>query len=661
MEFNREPDGGLAPLPEKNIDTGMGFERTLAVLEGVNSDYETGLFVPIIKSIEEIAGVPLSEDNNVSFQVIADHVRCLIFAITDGVLPSNEGRGYVLRRILRRAVRHGRLLGLHTPFLHRLVDAVVDLMADGYKELGERRETVEAVIGSEEELFFRTLDRGLEEFDRVAKRLIEDGKTILPGDEAFKLHDTYGFPLDLTRIMAEERGLAVDRHGFENAMEAQRERAKRGAKVQAAMNGTDAEDWTFFREEHDTIFTGYENLLQPEMRMIKYRQGNGGIMLVFDRTPFYGEAGGQVGDTGFIEGRDATIRVDDVLRSGGQFIHIGEIERGRIEDIEYTGRVDEERRRRIMANHTATHLLHYALREVVGTHAAQAGSMVAAERLRFDFNHYQPLTDKQIERLEDLVNSAVLSNIEVQVAEVSMEEAKAKGATMLFDEKYGDRVRVVQIGDLSTELCGGTHTARTGDIGLFRIIREGSISSGIRRIEAVTRFDSYNLQKQNEKILEELAGIVGSDGDGLAARVRALKDELAVLKRELKRERQRDVENKFDPQKDFVQIDGCQFAHMELAGSSPDEMRRVSDQIRTGPGSKVVVITGVKDGKVHVVLSASEEAVQSGIHAGRLLGSALAALGGKGGGRPHMAQGGGVGEDDIAKLVSEVREKLKQC
>jgi alanyl-tRNA synthetase len=658
MEFNRQEDGAYVPLPAKHVDTGMGLERTLAVLQSVDSDYETDLFIPILEAIGAIAGVAPSDENTVSFQVIADHIRCLVFAIADGAIPSNEGRGYVLRRILRRAVRHGRLLGLTGPFLYRLADRVIDLMQDAYRDLDDRRETVEKVIGSEEELFFRTLDRGIEEFNRIATRLTDEGHRVLPGDEAFRLHDTFGFPLDLTGIMAEERGLSLDTEGFEREMEAQRERAKQSARFQTAAEDEGAE-WIVLNDPVETTFTGYETLVQEDMRLIKYRITAGNVAMVFDRTPFYGEAGGQVGDTGTITGVGVRILIDDVKKEGDTTLHIGKIEEGTPADIPYTGSVDRRRRKRIMANHTATHLLQHALRQVVGSHAAQAGSLVAPDRLRFDFNHYHPLSDEEIDRIERLVNEAVLDNAPVEVLEdVPIDEARAMGAMMLFDEKYGERVRMVQIGDLSRELCGGTHAERTGDVGLFKILREGSVSSGIRRIEAVTNIDAYELQKRQESILREVSELVGSGSEELAARVAAMQDEVGTLKRKLKQERKREVRKVFDPKRDTVAVGDFQLARIDLRQSPPDEMRELSDRIRASGGAIVALIISVRDGRVTLVLSASDDAVQRGVNAGELLHRAIAGSGGRGGGRPHLAQGGGISVRDIPDLMKELEKEL---
>jgi alanyl-tRNA synthetase len=660
MEFNRKGDGSLEPLPDKNVDTGLGLERTIAVLRGVQSDYQTDLFIPIMEDLGDIAGVRPEKDNLVSFQVIADHIRCLVFAVTDGAIPSNEGRGYVIRRVLRRAVRHGRLLGLSGPFLYRLADSVIDLMKEYYPELGERRETVEKVIGNEEELFFRTLDRGLDEFDRTTRRLLGEGSTIFPGEDAFKLHDTYGFPLDLTGVMAKERGLTVDMEGFDREMELQRERAKQGAKFQATVSEGDRGGWVVLRDDVKTTFTGYHSLVRGDMQLVRYRREGSQVFLVFDTTPFYGETGGQVGDTGFIEGEGVRVRIDDVKRSGEFFVHVGTLEQGDLRDIPYTGSVDGARRRRIMANHTATHLLHYALRKVIGTHALQAGSLVSPERLRFDFNHYNPLSEEELDRIEKLVNDAVLDNINVQVHEdITLEAAKRMGATMLFDEKYGERVRVVQIDDLSRELCGGTHAHRTGDVGLFKILHEGSISAGVRRIEAVTNVDAYRYQKQNDAILKELAALINTESEKLPDKVRALQEEIGELKKKFRQERKRGIAQVFDASRDMEDAGRFRLAHVALKSASQDEMRDLSDRIRARGGLVVAIVSAVKDGKLSIVLAVSDDAVREGVHAGKLLQKSLAPFGGKGGGRPNLAQGGGVREGEIGRLLKNIRNELK--
>jgi alanyl-tRNA synthetase len=644
MEFNRQADGRLVPLPQRNVDTGMGLERAAAILQGVTSNYDTDLFVPIMEELEAISGVSFrGGDHLVSFRVVADHIRALAFAVADGAAPSNEGRGYVLRRILRRAVRHGRLLGLGEPFLHRLVGVLARIMGEQYRELLEKRAAVERVILGEEELFLRTLDRGIEEFGRAARRLKERGQSVFPGEEAFLLHDTYGFPLDLTEVMAAEEGLTVDRGGFEREMNSQRERAQTASRFQLDV---DQGEWISLGVERGkTVFAGYGATELAGMRLVKYKPLGGQLLLVFDRTPFYGEQGGQAGDTGTIEGNGTRIRVSDAKKTGDLIVHFGVLEAGELKDVEYRGTVDAARRRKIMANHTATHLLHYALRETLGSHVTQAGSLVLPDKLRFDFNHYGPLSNDQLAQVESLVNGAVLQNLPVNVfADIPIGEAKAMGAMALFGEKYGKRVRVVRVDAVSAELCGGTHVERTGDIGFFKVVKESSISAGVRRIEAVTNVEALALVKTNEALLEEAAGLLKTGYEGVPERIRGLQERIQTLEKQLKSDRRRGAGDVFEPSRDVRKAGKFNAALLKLTGHQPDEMREMTDKVKSKLAMGVVLAVSRQAGeggeeKVSVVLAASEDAVAAGVRCGALLQEILAGFGGRGGGRPHLAQG----------------------
>ncbi|MFW6181386.1 MAG: alanine--tRNA ligase [Spirochaetota bacterium] len=662
MEFNRQDDGTLVPLPARHVDTGMGLERTLAVLQGTGSNYQTDLFTPIMEEIRAITGAD-PEAGLMSFRVIADHIRALAFTIADGALPSNEGRGYVIRRILRRAVRHGRLLGMTEPFLYRLTGPLYRVMQPAYPELEERRRVIETVIRSEEELFLRTLDTGLEEFNQAARRARSRGEGVISGREAFVLHDTYGFPIDLTSLLAAEQGLRVDQEGFELAMEEQRERARREASFRGGPALGSEEDWTVLGEDEPTVFEGYERLTLPGMRLLRYREENGEMYLVFDRTPFYAESGGQVADTGVIEGEGARIRVRDVRRAGDRFVHVGALESGGLPgsgEHAFTGRVDRERRWDIMANHTATHLLHHALREVLGEQAQQAGSLVAPDRLRFDFNHYQPLTGEQLDRVQDLVNRAVLDNRRVIVSrDVELEKAREMGATALFGEKYGATVRVVQVEGLNTELCGGTHVSVTGEIGLFMVLRESSVSAGVRRVEAVTRHSSYRLVKRREALLQELADLAGADPESLPQRVRQLQDTVRDLQKKLKQERKR-VSGAGATGQHMVDAGPFKAGVVQLEDLGAEEMRELADSTRARVPDGVLLMVSEADGKTTVLLAAGEQAVKQGVHAGKLLGEVLGELGGKGGGRPHLAQGGGIEAGDARRAFDLLRRLLQE-
>ena len=640
MEFNRQPDGKLLRLPARHVDTGMGLERAAAVLQGVTSNYETDLFVPVMEKLGEISGVsPKSPEHLISLKVVSDHIRALVFAVTDGAVPSNEGRGYVLRRILRRAVRHGRLLGLRKPFLHLLVGTLVDVMGGQYRDLSERKTNVERVIFNEEELFLRTLDRGIEEFGKAARRLREAGKRSFPGEEAFLLHDTYGFPLDLTELMAAEEGLDVDRRGFEREMKAQRTRAKESSKFQL---GADQGEWVALGEEVKTLFTGYGSEELPGMRLVKYRPDGDRFLLVFDKTPFYGESGGQAGDTGLLEGERTRIRVVDVKRTGDLVVHVGVLEAGEVKDLPYRGTVETPRRRMIQANHTATHLLHYALRKVLGSHVRQAGSLVLPDRLRFDFNHYSPLSPGELGEVERLVNEAVFANHPVSVLEdLSMEDAKSMGAMALFGEKYGKKVRVIKVDDLSAELCGGTHVRMTGDIGLFKLVKESGISAGVRRVEAITNVAAFELVAKREALLEEASALLKTGCDGVPEKIRGIQEKLQSLEKQLKSDRRKSAHEAFEPSRDVVRAGKYGAVLLKLDGLGTDEMREVADKVKPSLTMGVVLAVSVQGDKAAYVLTATDDAVASGVHCGTLLQKALAGAGGRGGGKPHLAQGAG--------------------
>jgi len=640
MEFNRQPDGKLLRLPARHVDTGMGLERAAAVLQGVTSNYETDLFVPVMEKLGEISGVsPKSPEHLISLKVVSDHIRALVFAVTDGAVPSNEGRGYVLRRILRRAVRHGRLLGLRKPFLHLLVGTLVDVMGGQYRDLSERKTNVERVIFNEEELFLRTLDRGIEEFGKAARRLREAGKRSFPGEEAFLLHDTYGFALDLTELMAAEEGLDVDRIGFEREMKAQRTRAKESSKFQL---GADQGEWVALGEEVKTLFTGYGSEELPGMRLVKYRPDGDRFLLVFDKTPFYGESGGQAGDTGLLEGERTRIRVVDVKRTGDLVVHVGVLEAGEVKDLPYRGTVETPRRRMIQANHTATHLLHYALRKVLGSHVRQAGSLVLPDRLRFDFNHYSPLSPGELGEVERLVNEAVFANHPVSVLEdLSMEDAKSMGAMALFGEKYGKKVRVIKVDDLSAELCGGTHVRMTGDIGLFKLVKESGISAGVRRVEAITNVAAFELVAKREALLEEASALLKTGCDGVPEKIRGIQEKLQSLEKQLKSDRRKSAHEAFEPSRDVVRAGKYGAVLLKLDGLGTDEMREVADKVKPSLTMGVVLAVSVQGDKAAYVLTATDDAVASGVHCGTLLQKALAVAGGRGGGKPHLAQGAG--------------------
>ena len=659
MEYNRLEDGTLENLPAKNIDTGMGLERATAVLQGVKSNYETDLFIPIIRRIEEITSVKMDKKNQVSFQVIADHIRALSFAIADGVLPSNEGRGYVIRRILRRAVRHGRLLGMDEAFLYRIVDSVVEIMGNPYPELREAYNHVKNVIYNEEELFLKTLDRGLDEFNRTVKDIKNKGGKVFPGKGAFILHDTYGFPLDLTRIMAEEEGLILDESGFYKEMDNQRARSQKQTKFKANF---DKEQWIEFKNSDKTVFTGYDTLVQDGMRIVRYKKRDDTYYIIFDVTPFYAESGGQVGDRGVIESKSAKLEVIDVKKMSEYFVHLCKLIEGDIRNVTYTGRVDEQRRRRTMANHTATHLLHYALRNIVDRSIVQAGSLVAPDRLRFDFNHYGPVPEEKLEAIENLVNEIILKNLQINVyCDVPIEEAKRMGAVALFGEKYGEKVRVVEVEGISREFCGGTHVRRTGDIGPFKILKESSVATGIRRIEAITNIDALKFFKNLEMILKRASNLLKSGYENIPDKIQQLEERIAKLENELKKSRKRSFVDEIEKSVEKTKAGDYEIVHLSISDSSADEMREISDKIKNSLNKGVVLITSSKKGSdiSSVLLAANEKAVMDGVHAGNLLREILKECGGKGGGRPHLAQGGGCKKTEIGRVINLLKKKLE--
>jgi alanyl-tRNA synthetase len=639
MKYNKDENGNLSDLPAKGIDTGMSLERLTAIMQGVDSNYDTDLFMPIIKEIENAASLSYRKsDRQESFRVIADHVRALSFAITDGAVPSNEGQGYVVRRILRRAARHGRLLGLHKPFLYQLSSVVVDLMEDVYPELNARKEHVALVIKSEEERFEETLDSGLELFEKEAEKVIKRGGKIIPGEVVFKLHDTYGFPLDLTQVMAQEKGLSIDLQGFESLLEEQRERSRSFIKTitsEAVIIGK-------------SNFVGYEKV-EEEAKVISSPNEN---MLILDHTPFYAESGGQVGDSGIIYTDNFEFQVDDTKKEGDAIIHIGKVTRGKIEDVlnkKVFAKVDIERRNSIKRNHTATHLLHKALREILGEHVHQAGSLVAPDRLRFDFTHFKALDDAEIEKVEYLVNQRIWENRPVKSEQVPFEEAKKLGAMALFGEKYGDVVRMIEVEGYSRELCGGTHVNATGEIGLFRIISETGIAAGMRRIEAVTGESAYQLVKKQKELLDNLAFLLKTTEENLPERVETLIKNNKQLEKKIKEAQKASAKSKVEELlESCVDLDGIKVIAHQMEAESRDDLLKLADTMREKLKSTVGVLAGVIDEKIMFVAVVTDDLIKSrGIKAGDVVKQISQLVGGTGGGKPHLAQGGG---KDLAKL-----------
>ncbi len=641
MQSNRDEKGSLSDLPAKVVDTGMGMERLTAIMQNVDSNYETDLFRPLFKEIEKVSLLSYKDsDRRESFRVIADHIRALSFAIADGAIPSNEGQGYVVRRILRRAARHGRLLGLHKPFMYQLSSVVVDLMGKIYPELEAKKEHVALVIKSEEERFEETLDLGLDLFEKVTERVRNEGGNAIPGKEVFQLYDTYGFPLDLTQVMAQEKGLSVDLPGFEKLLEGQRERSRTattGASIPVTVEC-----------QHKSEFVGYEKLEEGG----KVLEPSNEKMLILDHTPFYAEAGGQVGDTGVIHSDNFEFRVENTRKEGDAIFHLGRITKGKIQDVlnkNVVARVDIDRRNSIRRNHTATHLLHKALRETLGEHVNQSGSLVAPDRLRFDFTHFRALDQAELDKVEYLVNRKIWDNCLVRCAELPIEEAKKLGATALFGEKYEDIVRMVEVEEYSRELCGGTHVNATGEIGLFKIISETGIAAGMRRIEAVTGEGAYQFVKKQKELLDGLAFILKTAEENLKDRAETLIKTNKQLEKKVKEAQKQSAKSRIENLvESCADVHGIKVIAHQVEAETRDDLLELADTIREKLKSTVGVLAGIIDEKIAFVAVVTDDLIKSrGIKAGDVIKEVTRLVGGTGGGRPHLAQGGG---KDLGKL-----------
>ncbi|MBX3700835.1 MAG: alanine--tRNA ligase [Dokdonella sp.] len=642
MQFDRAADGTLAPLPAPCVDTGMGLERLAAVLQHVHSNYEIDLFQQLIA---EAARLTATRDlENKSLRVIADHIRACAFLLVDGVLPSNEGRGYVLRRIIRRALRHGWMLGQKQPFFHAMVPTLVAVMGDAYPELPARRELVERALKAEEERFGETLEQGMKVFEEVAVRA---GGTI-PGEAAFRLYDTYGFPVDLTADIARERGLAVDMAGFEAAMEQQRERARAASHFDSKVT-LPAELASVLAP---TRFLGYEALsangaivraIVREGRAVETLHDGEQAVVILDRTPFYAESGGQVGDTGVLANAEGRFEVADTVKLGGVFhAHLGRWHGAPLPTgAQLDAQVDAARRQAIVLNHSATHLLHAALRQELGTHVQQKGSLVAADRLRFDFAHFQPITAAELRRIEELVNSEVRRNVVAEVREMAYQDALDFGAMALFGEKYGDEVRVLKMGQFSTELCGGTHVGRTGDIGLFKIVSEGGVAAGVRRIEAVTGAAALAHVAAEEARLEALAELLSGSGDEVVDKLRQLFERQKRLERELESFKAKAASSATQDLAAAAQrIGAVAVVAARVDGLDVKALREGVDQLKNRLGDCVVLLAAGADGKASLIAGVHGAALAR-VKAGDVVAHVARQIDGKGGGRPDLAQGGG--------------------
>jgi len=659
-QYDRDASGNLKPIPHPSVDTGMGLERITAVMQDVHNNYEIELFEKIIHSIKELAGK--TDLDVISSQVVADHIRSCSFLIADGVIPSNEGRGYVLRRIIRRAIRHGNKLGFSEPFFYQLVDVLEQVMGKAYPELAQSRSNIERVLSAEEDRFAETLEQGLKVLDEVISKIDSD---VIQGEDVFRLYDTYGFPVDLTADIARERNLKVDMDGFNKAMAEQRKRARAASKFDVGVS-VDTDDSLV------SEFTGYERLKQKTTIIALYQDGRnvkslkqgdvGGVILL--ETPLYAQSGGQVGDKGELFTDDVFFEIEDTKKQGQSHIHLGVLRTGllRVGDV-VRASVDQKRRIDIMRNHSATHLLHTALRNILGDHVLQKGSLVADDRLRFDFSHNEPLSKQQVQEIERLVNSQILKNEETEVQVMSLDRAKASGAMSLFGEKYDDTVRVLNIGgDFSCELCGGTHVERAGDIGFFKIVSESGTASGVRRIEAVTGVGALNWIENAEVKLQRIAEILKTDIESVDSKLSVQIDKTRKLEKELEQLKGKMASSAgSDMASDAESIEGINIIAKSLEGIDPKTLRDTVDQLKNKLGTAAVILATVNDSKVSLVAGVTQDATDR-IKAGDLVNHVAQQVGGKGGGRPDMAQAGGndpSGLEDALKNVPDwVRSQI---
>jgi len=669
-QFNHNPDGSYTPLPKKNIDTGMGLERMASVIQEVETNFDTDLFLPIIQTTANHAGITYREnpDQDVALKVIADHIRTIVFAIGDGALPSNEGRGYIIRRLLRRAVRYGKTIGIEKPFLYRLTGVVGEIMQGYYPEVLDKKEFIEKVIKTEEERFHETLSEGLTILEQIVKMTKERGKTEIAGEDAFKLYDTYGFPLDLTEDYAQENGLTVDQQGFEQKMKEQRERARAARQdvdsmqVQGGILG-DIKDKSEFVGYTQLKVNGKITYIIDQDQLLDFVTEGKKVQVLLDKTPFYAESGGQIADHGTIQGNNGELMeiIDVVKAPNGQHLHQVEVKKGTFKvGDQVTAEVDRTNRSDIIKNHTATHLLHRALKDVLGEHVNQAGSLVASDRLRFDFSHFHAVSDEELAEIEERVNQKIWANLPVDTMIKSLQEAKKMGAMALFGEKYGDVVRVVQVGDYSMELCGGCHVNNSAEIGLFKIVSESSIGAGIRRIEAVTGKWAYAYLNEQLSTVKSLARELKSNVSDLPQKVEGLQTTIKELQRENEslKGKLSQIEAK-DLINQVKEVEGIKVIYAQVAAMDMENLRNVVDDLKRKIVSGIVLLGTVNNGKVNLVAAVTDDLVKQGFHAGKLIKEAASRTGGGGGGRPDMAQAGGKQPEKLQDALKYVTEYIK--
>lgn len=668
-QFNHNPDGTYTPLPKKNIDTGMGLERMVCVIQDTKTNFETDLFMPIIKETEKLSDTSygLSTETDTAFKVIADHVRTVSFAIGDSALPSNEGRGYILRRLIRRAIRFAKKININKPFMYELVPTVADIMVDFYPEVKEKVPFIQKVIKTEEERFHETINEGLAILEDVMAKEKEEGRSVISGKDAFKLYDTFGFPFELTQEYAAENGMDVDLEGFENEMKAQRERARAARQEVDSMQvqGGILSDITVKSE-----FRGYDSLA-GEAKILEVLQNGERVAMVasgeeaqviLDVTPFYAESGGQIADQGTIKGKELLLRVKDVQKApNGQNLHTVVVEKGVLENnIEVSVEVDPEIRAKVVKNHTATHLLHQALKDVLGTHVNQAGSLVQEGRLRFDFTHFGSISSEELEKIEEIVNEKVWGNIPVEKMVKNITEAKAMGAMALFGEKYGETVRVVKVGDYSLELCGGCHVNNTSEIGLFKIVSESGIGAGTRRIEAVTGENAYRLMNGQVQLLKDTAAKLKTNLKDVPQRIDTLNEQIRELQKEKESLAAKIGNMEAGSLVDEVQtINGVSVIAKKVNGMDMNGLRSIVDDLKNKLQSGVVILGAENGGKVNIVAGVTKDLVTKGYHAGNLVKEVAVRCGGGGGGRPDMAQAGGKDPQKLQEGIDSAVELIK--
>ncbi len=659
-QFDKDDEGNYNRLAHPNIDTGMGLERLAVIMQDVSNIFEVDTIKNIMLKISEIAGVKYKEDEktDVSLRVVTDHIRSTVFLVSDGVVPSNEGRGYVLRRLLRRAARHGKLLGIKEKFLYKIADTVIEESCGAYPQLKEKADYIKTVIKQEEERFDKTIDGGLDILEGIISSLKKEGKTTMSGEDAFKLYDTFGFPIDLTLEIVDEKGLSVDLDGFENEMKKQRERARN------ARNSGEGDGWDkdIFSEVKDvkTVFSGYNESVCDSKVLLIARGGEfvdsasagDEVTIVTDKTVFYGESGGQVGDTGYISADTFKMNVTDTKKTAdGKFLHIGTVEKGEVHKGDVvTLSVDVQRRKDIERNHSTTHLLQRALRDVLGSHVEQAGSYVSETRLRFDFSHFSAMTDEELDKVEKIVNAAILSQYDIEIFETDIDSAKALGATALFGEKYGERVRVVKMGDFSTELCGGCHLKNTGFAGMFKIISESGVAAGIRRIEGVTGRGVLKYIDEKDAEIKKTAVALKTSVNDISVKAESIMNDLKNAGKEIDSLKSKMAGNiSGDLLAGAKDVKGTKVVCAKLPDMDADALRKLGDSLKEKEKDILIVLAGVSGEKAVLVAMASSDAVKKGIHAGNIIREVAKACGGGGGGKPDAAQ---AGAKDVSKIDS---------